>query len=122
MEQKKNIIEEKSKAFALRGIELSRFLVSAKKEYTISNQCLRSSMSIGANVAEGKRAQSYADFISKNSIALKEASETEYWLYLLHESGYIDDDYYESLDSDCKEIIRILIAITKHRNDKKEAN
>lgn len=111
----KSIVAEKSKAFALKGIELYKFLQKEKREFTLSNQILRSSTSIGANIAEGKRAQSHADFISKHSIALKEASETEYWLELLFKADYIGEQYYQSLNADCQELIRLLVAITKHR-------
>lgn len=72
---------------------------------------LRSGTSIGANIKEGIRGQSVKDFRSKLEIALKEASETEYWLELLSEANYIDAKQYESLDKDCVELIKILTAI-----------
>ena len=81
-----NLIVDKSKSFALRIIKLYKYLVSEKKEYILSKQILRCGTSIGANVKEAIRGQSKADFYSKMNIALKEASETEYWLELLHES------------------------------------
>ena len=75
---------------------------------------LRSGTSIGANVKEAMRGQSKADFYAKLNIALKEAGETEYWLELLFESGYIKDvSAYRSIYRDCQEIISILVAITK---------
>ena len=81
-----NLIVDKSKSFALRIIKLYKYLVSEKKEYILSKQILRCGTSIGANVKEAIRGQSKADYYSKMNIALKEASETEYWLELLHES------------------------------------
>lgn len=79
---------------------------------------LRSGTSIGANVKEGIRGQSKADFYAKMNIALKEASETEYWLELLHESDYLTDQEkdFESLYQECQEVLRILMSITKTQN------
>ena len=94
---KENIIQEKSKVFAVRIVKFYKYLCDEKKEYVLSKQILRSGTSIGANVRESKNAQSKADFISKMSIALKEADETAYWIELLTES----------------EIIKILSAIVK---------
>ena len=88
--EKENVIVEKSKSFALRIIRLYRYLCGEKNEYILSKQLLRSGTSIGANVKEAIRGQSKADFYAKMNISLKEASETEYWLELLHESGYIE--------------------------------
>ncbi|MBP1547424.1 MAG: four helix bundle protein [Oscillospiraceae bacterium] len=110
---RENVIVDKSKAFALRIINLYRFLVSEKKEYILSKQILRSGTSIGANVKEAIRGQSKADFYAKMNIALKEASETEYWLELLGESGYIETAQFNSLYADCQELLRILMSITK---------
>ena len=81
-----DIIDQKSKAFALRIIKLFKYLQEEKKEFVLSKQILRSGTSIGANARERKNSQSKADFISKLSIALKEADETQYWLELLNES------------------------------------
>ena len=109
----KNAIVVKSKAFALRIIRLYQIL-HRKNEFVMSKQMLRSGTSIGANVKEAMRGQSRADFYSKLNIALKEASETEYWLELLFESGFIDNiAAYRSIYRDCQEIISILVAITK---------
>ena len=83
----------------------------------MSKQLLRSGTSIGANVKEAIRAQSKADFYAKMSISLKEASEAEYWLEILHESGYIGEDDFSSIYFNCQEILKILIAITKHQNN-----
>ena len=115
--KEENIIVEKSKLFALRIIKLYRFLTEEKKEYILSKQIMRSGTSIGANVKEAIRGQSKADFYAKMYIALKESSETEYWLELLFESGYIDEKSFESIYADCKELIKILMAITKKQKE-----
>ena len=110
--KERNVIVDKSKAFALRIIRLFQLLDVDEK--VMSRQLLRSGTSIGANVKEAIRGQTRADFYAKMHIALKEASETEYWLELLHESGYIANKIaFESIYRDCQELIAILIAITK---------
>ena len=113
-----NAILLKSKAFALRVIKLYQYLCGNQHEFVLSKQVLRSGTSIGANVKEGVNAQSKADFYAKMYIAYKEANETEYWLELLYESGYIEKKAFISLFADCKEIIRILAAITKTQKNK----
>lgn len=110
---KENIIVDKSKAFALRIIKLFRYLNDEKKEFVLSKQLLRSGTSIGANAKEAVNGQSKADFYAKMYIAYKEANESEYWLELLFESGYIDKKSYESIYADCKELIKILASIAK---------
>lgn len=119
---KENVIAEKSKVFALRIIKLYRYLCEDKKEYILSKQLLRSGTSIGANVKEAIRGQSKPDFYAKMNISLKEASETEYWLELLHESDYIDDNGFESIYSDCQEIVKILVSITKTQKTQAKGN
>ena len=79
-----NIIAGKSLEFAVRIVNLCKYLMNDKKEYILSKQLMRSGTSIGANVAEAQQAQSKPDFINKMNIALKEAYETNYWLRLLH--------------------------------------
>ena len=111
---KQNLIVDKSKTFALRIIRMYKFLSGEKHENILSRQVLRSGTSIGANVKEAVRGQSEADFYARLNIALKEASETEYWLELLHESDYIDKSAFDSIYNDCQELIRILVSITKH--------
>jgi len=111
----KSVIEHLSVKFALRIIRLSRYLAEEKNEFIMSKQVYRSGTSIGANIAESKGAQSEADFISKLSIALKEAFETQYWLLLLHESEIIDDASYTSIDNDVKIIIGTLTNIIKKK-------
>ena len=108
-----NIIVEKSKNFAIRIVKLYKYLNEEKKEYVLSKQLLRSGTSIGANVKEAVRAQSKADFTAKMSIALKEASESEYWLELLHETDYLTEQQFESIYADCKDLIKILMSIVK---------
>ncbi len=110
---KENIILNKSKAFAIRIIKLYQYLCNEKKEYILSKQVMRSGTSIGANAKEASQGQSKADFYAKLHIALKEASETEYWLELLHESGYLEDAAFESIYTDCQELIKILVSILK---------
>ena len=109
-----NIIEIKSFDFAVRIVNLYKYLTTEKKEFVLSKQLLRSGTSIGANVAEAQRAHSTADFVAKLKIALKEASETQYWLKLLWKSNYITLQQFESMHRDLVEILKILTAICKH--------
>ena len=88
------------------------------KEYVISKQIYRSGTSVGANVRESKHAQSDADFLSKMSIAYKEADETDYWLNLLHDNGYLNESQFESLKKDMDRILKILTSIVKTMNEK----
>lgn len=108
-----NTVEQKSFAFAIRIVNLSNHLRRTKKEYILSKQLLRSGTSIGANISEAEQAQSRADFISKHSIALKEASETDYWLRLLKETKYLTDVEFRSIYADCVEIKKMLVSIIK---------
>lgn len=110
---KDNIILDKSKAFALRIIKLYQYLRNEKKETVMSKQLLRSGTSIGANTREAMRGQTKPDFYAKLNIALKEADETAYWLELLFESDFIDRKQFDSIYSDCEEIISLLVSITK---------
>lgn len=119
---KENIIVEKSKSFALRIIKLYMFLKDDKKEYILSKQLLRSGTSVGANIKEAIRGQSRKDFLSKMNIALKEISETEYWLELLHESNFLNKQQFESIYSDCQEIIKLLVSIVKSTNKNLKGN
>ena len=109
----KNIIEKKSFDFAIRIVNLYKHLSDKKKEYVLSKQLLRSGTSIGANVAEAQQAQSKADFVSKISIALKETTETKYWLRLLNATDYLSDVEIKTILSDCVEIEKILTSILK---------
>ena len=102
---------DKSIKFAIRIVKLSRFLQEEKKEFIISKQLLRSGTSVGANLSEAEYAQSKADFVNKNSIAIKECAETKYWIELLYKTEYITEKEYESVKEDCEELIKILTAI-----------
>ena len=104
-------IHEKSLAFAVRCVMLQRLLSSERNEFVLSKQLLRSGTSIGANVREGKNAQSKADFINKMNIALKEADETQYWLEVMKLSNTINENEYTSLNNDVSELIAMLTSI-----------
>ena len=108
-----NAVKEKSTRFAIRIVDMYKYLSEKKQEYVMSKQLMRSGTSIGANVREGIYAQSRSDFISKMYISLKEAAETEYWLELLNKTGYLTEKEHNSINEDCRELIRLLTAITK---------
>ena len=110
---KDNVVKDKSLEFAVRIVNLYKFLVNEQKEFVMSKQILRSGTSIGANIREAEQAQSRADFINKLNIALKEANETEYWLELLIRKEYITREKYESINNDSTEINKLLISIIK---------
>ena len=109
----KNIILEKTEEFGKKISRLNIYLIKEKHEYTRSDQILRSGTSIGANSMESRSAQSTADFINKLQIALKEADETSYWLQLFLKIDYINQEQFDSLDSELQEIIKILVSIIK---------
>ena len=111
-----NIIENKSFDFAVRIVNLYKYLTSEKKEFVLSKQLLRSGTSIGANVAEAQKAQTRPDFNAKMNIALKEANETEYWLKLLYKTEYLTESEFDNIGKDIKEIIAILVSICKKTN------
>lgn len=115
-----NTIADKSKAFAVRIVKLYQYLCGEKREFVLSKQLLRSGTSIGANVKEAVRGQSKADFISKMSIALKEASETEYWLELLYETDFLDKNQFESFYGDNQELLKILTSIIKSAKERRK--
>ena len=108
-----NLIQDKSFHFALRIVNLCKYIRSEHNEFIMTKQLLRCGTSIGANVAEAEHAQSRADFSSKLNIALKEAAETDYWLRLLHAANFLNDKEFQSVYEDCKEIERLLAAIVK---------
>ncbi|KEI86200.1 hypothetical protein N492_03795 [Clostridium botulinum B2 267] len=108
-----SVAYDKAFSFALDIIELYKNLTLKKSEYVLSKQILRSGTSIGANIKEGINGQSKKDFLSKMSIALKEAEETEYWIQLLRYSNYIDDKITYLLLENRKEIIKILVTTIK---------
>jgi len=119
-----NVIQEKSFAFAIRIVNLYKFLCDEKKEYVLSKQVLRSGTSVGANVEEGLGGQSDRDFIAKLSIAYKEARETIYWIKLLSRTEFLSleqsDSILQDADEICKIIAQILLTMKKkeeqHRN------
>ncbi|QQS27578.1 MAG: four helix bundle protein [Sphingobacteriales bacterium] len=109
----KSILKDKSYVFAIRIVKLSQFLQTEKKEFVISKQILKSGTSVGALIREAEFGQSKPDFINKMSVSLKEANETEYWLSILKDTNYIDEKSFVSLQSDCKEIIAMLVSTLK---------
>ena len=109
----KNIVAAKSYAFAIRIINLYKYLTTDKKEFILSKQILKSGTAIGALIKEAEHAQSKADFLNKMNIALKETNETEYWLMLLKDTNYISEDEFNSILKDCQEILKLLISIVK---------
>ena len=118
---KENVLVDKSKHFAVKVIRLYKYLNDTQREHILSKQLLRSGTSIGANAKEGAYAQTKADLITKLFIAQKECAETEYWLELLYESEYIPKDKFDTIYSDCQELMRILVASTKTLQGKNEA-
>lgn len=114
-----NIIVQLTRDFAIRCIKLYKFL-NKNKEYVMAKQILRCGTSIGANISESIFAQSRSDFVSKLSIGLKEARETQYWLDLLHATNYIDDSSFQSMSDDCNKIIGTLVKIIKTTKNKSE--
>jgi len=115
MKNEETNIKEKTKAFALQIIRVYTYLneEAPRREFVMSKQMLRSGTSIGANVREAVRAQTKADFATKMNIALKEASETEYWLELLLESKFLPQTIAESLIDECGQLNKILSSIVK---------
>lgn len=116
---KKNIIKTKSFAFAPRIVKLYQHFQVEKKEYILSKQMLRSGTSIGAMVWEAEQAESKPGFIHKLAIAQKEANETEYWIELLYQSGYLDTQQYESVFHGIIEIRKLLTSIIKTSKTRK---
>lgn len=110
---RENAVYEKSFEFAVRIVNLHKYLTLEQKEFTMSKQLLRCGTSIGANISEAQKGQSRADFAAKMCIALKEANETEYWLRLLNRTEYINKKQFDSLYTDIEEIISLLTAICK---------
>ena len=115
--EKELTVAYKSKKFAIRIVNLYRYLNEEKKEYVLSKQLLRSGTSIGANIAESECAISKKDFLSKVYIAFKEANETIYWLDLLFDTDYLSKQEYLSIKNDCEEIRKMLSSSTKTVKD-----
>jgi len=116
---KNNILKDKSYAFALRIVKLSRYLISEQKEFVLSKQVLRSGTSIGANIEEAFQGESKPDFIHKLAIANKEAFETHYWLRFLRDTKLLTTKQAESLLSECDELQRMLVAAIKTSKTRK---
>ena len=110
---KESILKEKSYNFAIRIVKLSQYLQKEKSEFVLSKQILKSGTAIGALIREAEFGQSKPDFISKMSISLKEANETEYWLSILKDTDYINEKMFLSLQNDCKELIAMLVSTVK---------
>ena len=108
-----SLLHTKSYSFALRVVQMAKFLMENQHEFILSKQVLRSGTAVGALVRESEFAQSSADFINKLSISLKEANETDYWLNLLKDSGYIDSNAFNSMETDCGELIALLVSSIK---------
>lgn len=113
-----NVLVDKSFSFAVRIVNLYKYLCSEKKEFVLSKQLLRSGTSIGANISESQDAQSTNDFISKLSIALKEARESKYWIELLKETEYLTNTEVSSILNDLEEILKLLVSIIKTTKEK----
>ena len=113
------IVKDKSYKFAVRIVNLYKFLTKSKKEYVLAKQILRCGTSIGANIEEATGGVSTPDFKNKLAIAYKEARETEYWLKLLRDTDFITKEMFDSLSKDCIEICKILFTILKNTTFKK---
>ena len=109
----RSIAMDKAFAFALRIIKLHKFLSEEKSEYVLSKAVLTSGTHIGKHVKEALMGESRQIFIGSMATALKKASETEYWLEILHASEYLDEKAFVSINNDCQEIQRILTSIVK---------
>ena len=105
---KESIVFDKSKSFALRIIALYKYLCNEKREFILSKQLLRSGTSIGANIAEASCAYSSKEFLAKMYSAFKECAETAYWLELLYKSQYLNQTEFDSINTDCTELQKIL--------------
>ncbi len=108
MNEKQNPLKDKSFAFAVRCINLYRYLTNDKKEFVMSKQLLRSGTSIGANIREAQNAQSKADFVHKLSISQKECDETMYWLELLQATEFLSQDKFNSINNEAQELLKML--------------
>jgi four helix bundle protein len=109
-----NVVLEKSFTFSIRILKLYRFLLKQDRSLEpILKQILSSGTSIGTNITKAQNSPSTKDFINKLNISLKEARETEYWLNLFKASDIINEKSFKSLQFDCKELIKLLIAIIK---------
>jgi len=110
---RENVLKNKSFEFAVRIVNLYKYIISEKKEYVLSKQLLRSGTAIGALHREAEQAESKKDFIHKLAIAQKECNESIYWLELLFRTEYINKSEFESINTDALELIKLLTSIIK---------
>ena len=118
MEKKPNVIKDKSFEFAVRIVNLYKFLAFQKSEFVLSKQLLKSGTSIGANIEEALGSQSNKEFISKLHISYRESKESLYWLKLLYKTDFINEKEFISLSKDCEELIMIIVSIIKSSKQK----
>jgi four helix bundle protein len=118
MSENKNILTKKSFAFAVRIIKLYQYLPNEKKEFVLSKQLLRSGTAIGALIREAQNAESKPDFIHKLGVAQKECDETIYWLELLKEACFLNQQQYLSICNEAKELLKMIRSaiITSKKN------
>ena len=109
----KNIIQTKSYSFAIKIVNTYKQLKNEEREFILSKQLLRAGTSIGANVEEAIGGQTKKDFFAKISISYKEARETKFWLRLLRDTDYLDENVSEKLIADVDELLKILGSIQK---------
>lgn len=110
---KENVIKNKSFEFAIRVVKLYQFLCEQQREYVLSKQLLRSGTSVGAMVREAEHAETKKDFVHKMAIAQKEINEAMYWLELLKETEYLNQEQFLSMHTDAVEIIKLITSIIK---------
>ena len=122
MIKRENILKKKSFDFAIRIVNLYKYIQEEKKEYIMNKQLMRSGTSVGAMVREAEYAESISDFIHKMAIAQKEINETIYWLELLKETEYISTKEFESINSDAIEIIKLITTTIKTAKNKNPIN
>lgn len=108
MSETKSILKDKSFAFAIEIVKTYKVLVEEKREYVMSKQLLRSGTSVGANIREAKNAESTNDFIHKLGISQKECDETLYWLELLKETGYLNQEVFDRLSDQANQILKMI--------------
>ncbi len=111
--KKDNVVQIKSYAFAVRIVNVYKYLLEEKKEYVLSKQLLRCGTSIGANIEEAIGGQTEKDFFAKLTISYKEARETHYWIRLLKDTSYLSNEEAQSLLIDIEELLRIIGSIQK---------
>lgn len=111
-----NVILEKSHQFALRIVRLYRYLCDEKQEFVLSRQALNCGTEIGARVKAAQESEAKPIFYQEMGVARRQASKTEYWLQLLHESEYLDEKAFVSIHADCVELLKLLTAILKSEN------